>query len=603
MKPRLWSQTGGFGSVWMWMLAAVLLVGGPVSCASSQEVTGEGAASVWTCAMHPSVRLDAPGACPLCGMDLVEASGQEEATGRVVLSERARTLAKLQTTTVRRQAAAADLRLLGRIEPAETTRRNVTTWVGGRIDRLRVNTTGEELRRGEAVATLYSPEVYAAHQDLLSAQAQVERFASAAEGARGAALQALEAARERLRLLGVPEGELEALAKADQPTRALTIRSPFAGTVIERVATEGAYVETGATLYRVADLSTLWVQLDAYERDLEQLAVGQTVSLAVEALPEARFEGRISFIEPTVDPRLRTAGVRVEVANPDGRLRPGMFAQAEVQALSDASMPLVVPASAPLFTGRRSVVYVEEQTDNGPAYAPRTVRLGTRLGDVYPVVSGLSEGERVVSRGAFALDADLQIRGGPSMMSVAEQGVGAAEPAPVSLRPADRARLAPVVAAYLEVQVALAEDDLARSVEAARVLSAAVSAVDLPAAVRADWSPVAAGLEAHAAALAGAADLPGARGAFESLSAQVEGLLARFGNPLDVPVRVAFCPMAMDNEGARWVQQGEVVDNAYYGAMMRRCGEISAVIDPGTLLDPSALSSGSLGDPHAGHAH
>ena len=603
MMPRLWFGTGWAGAVWVWMLAAVILVGGPVSCASSQEVTGEGAASVWTCAMHPSVRLDAPGACPLCGMDLVEASGQAEATGQVVLSKRARTLAKLQTTAVRRQAAAADLRLLGRIEPAETTRRNVTTWVGGRIDRLRVNTTGEELRRGEAVATLYSPEVYAAHQDLLSAQAQVERFASAAEGARGAALQALEAARERLRLLGVPEGELETLAKADQPTRALTIRSPFAGTVIERVATEGAYVETGATLYRVADLSTLWVQLDAYERDLEQLAVGQTVSLAVEALPEARFEGRISFIEPTVDPRLRTAGVRVEVANPDGRLRPGMFAQAEVQALSDASTPLVVPASAPLFTGRRSVVYVEEQTDNGPAYAPRTVRLGTRLGDVYPVVSGLSEGERVVSRGAFALDADLQIRGGPSMMSVAEQGVGAAEPAPVSLRPADRALLAPVVAAYLEIQVALAEDDLARSAEAAGVLSAAVSAVDLPAAVRADWSPVAAGLKAHAAALAGAADLPGARGAFEPLSAQLEGLLARFGNPLDVPVRVAFCPMAMDNEGARWVQQGEVVDNAYYGAMMRRWGEISAVIDPGTLLDPSALSSGSLGDPHAGHDH
>ncbi len=602
VMPRLWSCTAWIGAVLVWLLGAGLLLGTTVSCSSAPEADAEDGASVWTCSMHPSVQLDAPGACPLCGMDLIEATGQPEAAGKVVLSERARVLAQLQTTAVQRQAATADLRLLGRIEPAETTRRNVTTWVGGRIDRLRVNTTGEELRRGEAVATLYSPEVYAAHQDLLSAQAQVERFASAAEGAQGAALQALEAARERLRLLGVPERELEVLAKADQPTRALTIRSPFAGTVIERVATEGAYVETGATLYRVADLSTLWVQLDAYERDLEQLAVGQTVSLAVEALPEAQFEGRVSFIEPTVDPRLRTAGVRVEVENPDGRLRPGMFAQAEVRGLPDASMPLVVPASAPLFTGRRSVVYVEEQTDNGPVYAPRTVRLGTRLGEVYPVVSGLSEGERVVSRGAFALDADLQIRGGPSMMSVAEHAETTAERTPVALRPADRARRAPVVQAYLDVQVALAEDDLGRSVQAAGVLGEAVSAVGLPAPVQADWSAVAARLQEHAAALAASDDLPAARGAFEPLSAQLEGLLARFGNPLDVPVRVAFCPMAMDNEGARWVQQGEVVDNAYYGSMMRRCGEISAVIDPGTLLDPSVVSSGSPGDPHAGHA-
>lgn len=585
------------------VLLLILLAVAGVGCGGGGEAPAAAQATAWTCSMHPSVRLDTPGDCPLCGMDLIAAGGaQEAATDRVVLSERARVLARLRTTVVARQSAAADLNLLGRVEPAETTRRNVTTWVGGRIDRLRVNTTGERVRRGEVVATLYSPEVYGAHQDLLSAKAQVERLDGAPEAARASASQALAAARERLRLLGVPEDELAAMASASQPTRAVPIRSPFSGTVIERVATEGAYVETGATLYRVADLGTLWVQLDAYERDLAQLSVGQEVRLTVEALPGEDFVGTVAFIEPTVDSRRRTAGVRVEVANPDGRLRPGMFAEAWVSATADDSTPLVIPASAPLFTGRRSVVYVEETTPDGPAYAPRTVRLGTRLGDVYPVVSGLSEGERVVSRGAFALDADLQIQGGLSMMSQAEQRTTAPDVPVVALSADDRAALAPVLRAYLGVQVALAEDDHAAAVAAARELGPAVAAVSLPAAGDA-WPTVARGLQQHGEQVAASADLPAARGGFEHLSAAVEDLLRRFGNPLDEPVHVAFCPMAMDNAGARWVQQGEQVDNAYYGAMMRRCGEITAVVDPGTTLPDTVAPKADLGDPHAGHAH
>ena len=545
----------------------------------------------WTCSMHPQIQQGQPGQCPLCGMDLIPVSSGAPASNQtVVLSERARALSRLRTEVVRRQSeGGAEVRLLGRIEPNETTRKNVTTWIGGRIDRLHVNVTGERVRRGATIATLYSPEVYGAHQDLIAARNQVERLSGSSDASRKLAQAALDAARERLQLLGVPESELTTMQAADVPTRAVAIRSPFSGTVIERVATEGAYVDTGAVLYRLANLSTLWVQLDAYESDLPMLSVGQSVSLRVEGLGSGDFEGRIAFIDPTVDPQRRTARVRVEVDNPDGLMRPGMFAEATVTAGGEIGedAPLVIPATAPLFTGKRSLVYIELETQDQLTYAPRTVRLGPRLGDVYPVVAGLTEGERVVTRGAFALDADLQIRGGPSMMSAEDDRTPPA-PVPARLPAADSAQLVPVLEHYLGVQRALAEDDLPATQDAATKLKNDVTAVTLKSPVPSQWPPLAKALSSHAGHITMATDLEGARGAFEPLSLAAERMLQQLGNPLSTPVKVAFCPMALGSNGARWVQQGDKIDNAYFGASMRDCGEIEATVGPGAhLLAPA----------------
>jgi Cu(I)/Ag(I) efflux system membrane fusion protein len=583
-----------------WLSAALALlaaftagtyVGGEPHAPISEPATAM--ATEWTCSMHPSVRQPEPGACPICGMDLITAQSADAAGAhRVTLSPRARALAQLRTTEVVHQAdAAAELRLLGRIEPAESTRRDVTTWIGGRIDRLHVNTTGERVQQGQTIATLYSPEVYTAHQDLITARAQVGRLEAGSPSSRAAADAALAAARERLRLLGVPNDELDALATAEQPVRSVPIRSPFAGTVIELHATQGAYVQTGALLYRVADLGTLWVQLDAYERDITRLALGQTVSLRVDALPGELFDGQIGFIEPTVDPQRRTARVRVVVDNPGGRLRPGLFAEAVVRTPADEGQsPLVIPDTAPLFTGRRSLVYVEVQTEHGPAYEPRTVRLGPRLGEVYPVVSGLSAGERVVSRGAFAVDADLQLRGGPSMMTRADDRT-LEEPAAVTLSTEARDRLRPAVERYLDVQRALAEDDLTAATTAAAALGAALAGLTLSGEAEARWQPIARALREHAAQIHEATDLPRARGGFEPLSAAIEALLTQLGNPLDQPLHVAFCPMALGQDGARWVQAGTRIDNAYFGDAMRSCGEIYQAVEPRTHLLPDAEGS------------
>jgi Cu(I)/Ag(I) efflux system membrane fusion protein len=382
--------------------------------------------TTWTCAMHPQIRQTEPGQCPICGMDLipVERSTGMDDTGRISLTERAKTLARIRTAeTVRLGSGRVELRLLGRVDYDERSLRTVTAWIGGRIDRLHVSTTGERVKRGQVIATLYSPEMYTAHQDLIQARQQFERLQkTATPSASLAAEAALDASRDRLRLLGVPDEELQAMERADKPSERARIRTPFRGTVIERLATQGNYVETGSGLYRVADLSTLWVQLDAYESDLPLLKAGQQVSIRVEALPGETSKGRVTFVDPVVDPNTRTARVRIEVKNRDGRLRPGMFVEASVQsdaareAVEEAS--LVIPATAPLFTGRRSVVYVEVSGTEQPTYEAKVVTLGPRMGDLYPVLAGLSEGERVVIHGAFAIDADLQIQGGDSMMSV-----------------------------------------------------------------------------------------------------------------------------------------------------------------------------------------
>ena len=570
--------------------------------------------TTWTCAMHPQIRKSEPGQCPICGMDLIPISSGDDrgarSANRVVLSERAQALAQLRTTQVRRQAdAAADLRLLGRFEPNETTLKTVTAWTGGRIDRLHVNVTGERVRSGQVIATLYSPEVFAAHQDLLVAKRQVERMQSSPAASRQAAGAALEAARERLRLLGVPDDQLARMEGQDRPTRAVGIRSPFSGTVIERLATEGAYVSTGTPLYRVANLTSLWLQLDAYENDLSRLSVGQAVRVTVEAIPGEEFEGKVTFIEPTLDPRLRTAKVRVQVDNRDGRLRPGMFAEATVTTRDAAGQPspLVVPKTAPLFTGRRAIVYVQVRAGDRVAYEPRTVRLGPRLGDVYPVVAGLSEGDRVVTRGAFALDADLQIRGGASMMASADDREDGAWDSVITLSPAQRRALSPVVSAYLDVQAALADDSLERAQAAAAALAKAVQGVDLkrPNQAQAAWSAISGALRKHSQHVAIADSLEGAREGFEHLSEAVIELLSRFGNPVDHALSLAFCPMATGSDGALWIQQGSEIDNAYFGASMLTCGEIRAEVSPGGYLAaPSEGSSADRGAPPAGgHAH
>ncbi len=584
---------------------------------ADEERAAQGEAQTWTCSMHPQIRQLGPGKCPICGMELVpisEGLGTVDGTPtRIKLSESARIRAQIRTAPVRRwTSAGAERRLLGRVDHDETTLKTVTSWVAGRIDQLHVSETGQRVKKGQAIATLYSPELYAAHQDLIQARLLTERLSGplVAEVARSAAGATLAAARDRLRLLGVPVADVDRMQRASRPVEHMKIRSRFAGTVIERLATEGSYVQTGTGLYRLSDLSRLWVKLDAYESDLSLLHVGQEVTLRMEALPEETFVGQVAFVDPVLNRRTRTASVRVRVRNRDGRLRPGMFAEAivrsgegmgngegkgkgedggkRVRREDRAGAALVVPASAPLFTGRRSVVYIERQGPDGFVYEAKVVRLGPKRGEVYPVLAGLSDGDRVVIHGAFALDADLQIRGGRSMMTMPDDSEEVPHADTVRVPPQHADAMAGLVARYLDLQAALALDDGEAARKAAEQLRSAAKEVRPRggSAFASAWTALSEQIETSATDAARAGALAATRVAFGELSQQLATLLRVFGNPSDATLRLAHCPMALSGNGADWIQRSEAIENPYMGASMPSCGEIQHTVDHGTYLLP-----------------
>ncbi len=427
---------------------------------------------IWTCSMHPQIRLKKPGQCPICSMDLIPVQGHDgtgdtndSTTLKLQESEAARL--RVQTSSVQRKWVDRSTRLVGQIDFDETKVKHITAWVPGRIERLFVDYTGIEVKQGDHMVLLYSPELVSAQEELVQAL-RFSRSQSGSERLRRSSQQTLKAAREKLKLLGLNANQVSKIEQRGKPQNSVTIFSPIGGVVVEKHVNEGIYVNTGTRIYTIADLSTLWLNLEAYESDLPWIRYGQKVRFRAQALPGETFEGIVSFIQPFLNETTRTIRVRVNVKNTDARLKPGMFVTAHVSSKIDSNgdvvgpsfsdsyicpmhpeivqaesgkcsicgmplvkaetlsfiekkdsgepqAPLVIPSSAPLITGKRAVVYVKRAEDH--SYSLREVVLGPRAGEYYVVASGLAEGELVVSKGAFKIDADLQIRGAQSMMA------------------------------------------------------------------------------------------------------------------------------------------------------------------------------------------
>jgi membrane fusion protein, copper/silver efflux system len=442
---------------------------------SSDRGTGDtdGApGETWTCSMHPQIRQPNPGLCPICNMDLIPLEGGDSGGGlrEIAVSNEASALLDLRVSPVVRAPVEHEIRLFGRIAYDERRLSTITSRVAGRLDRLYVDFTGAMVREGDHLAEIYSPDLMVAQRELIESR----RAMNAPPPGSSPALQdtrqrLLQAARERLRLLQFSEDRIREIEQLNEPSDTLTLHAPQAGIVIEKLANQGDYVETGGQLFRIADISSVWVYLEAYENDLQWLRYAQHVQFHVEALPGRQFEGRIAFIDPEIDSDRRVTRVRVNVANEDRALKPGMFVRATVRATAAGSgrvldpalagkwispmhpeiikeqpgqcdicgmdlIPaedfgfvvedhdareeqLLVPASAILQTGERAVVYVRLPDREIPTFEGREIVLGPRAGDRFIVLSGLHEGEIVVTRGAFKLDSELQIRAKPSMMN------------------------------------------------------------------------------------------------------------------------------------------------------------------------------------------
>ena len=230
---------------------------------------------------------------------------------------------EVETTPVERKFVEAEVRMVGKVEYDESRVKEIAAWVPGRIDRLYVDFTGILVRKGDHMVYLYSPQLLSAQAELLQAAKAVQETSSATELMRHSSVATLEAAREKLRLLGLQKEQIEEIEKTGKTTDHLTIYAPIGGIVIAKYANAGDYVETGTKIYTIADLSQVWVKLDAYESDMMWIRYGQEVEFTTEAYPGEAFKGTISFIDPVLNPTTRTVKVRVNVANQDGRLKTG----------------------------------------------------------------------------------------------------------------------------------------------------------------------------------------------------------------------------------------------------------------------------------------
>lgn len=367
-------------------------------------------AGEWTCSMHPQIRQDKPGKCPICAMDLipVRKSSFSDKTidpNAIQLSEEAAALADVQTSKVSRQNPVKQVRLYGKIVPDERSLQSQTAHVSGRIESLNVDFTGETVHAGQTLATLYSPELFTAQQELL-------------EAIRMGQSQLIQAAREKLYLWKMTDAQIAAIEKSGSISPVVEIKSNTSGIVLSKRVSQGDYVSQGAILFDVANLTKVWALFDAFEVDLPFLSKGDPVEFTLQALPGKKFSGKISFIDPILNTTTRTAKVRVEVPNASLELKPEMYATANVSApLRNYKNEIVVPQTAVLWTGKRAIVYVKQPDTNTPAFLMREVELGPSLGNSYVILNGLREGEEIVTNGVFAIDASAQLEGKTSMMN------------------------------------------------------------------------------------------------------------------------------------------------------------------------------------------
>lgn len=595
---------------------------------SGSATDGTGTASqdeVWTCSMHPQVKAPKPGKCPICAMDLIPLSSMGTSDGERTfsMSEAAKALAGITTVEVVREHPETNVRLFGKVAYDETSMKTVAARFPARIDRLFVDYTGIPVKKDDHLAEVYSPELLAAQTELLTAK----RFNNQ---------DALQVARDKLRLWGFPEERIREIESSGKTSDLLMIDAPMSGIVTHKSVNEGDYVQTGSPFFRIAELDEVWVMLDAYESDTPWLRFGQDVAFTTESMPGKTFHGRISFISPELDSSTRTVSVRVNVPNEEGLLKPGMYVSGVVKAkvagagrVLDPSLagkwispmhpeivkdspgqcdicgmdlvpaeklgyvsstdegepPMVIPVSSVLHTGKRSVVYVEKPDVEQPTFDGREVLLGPRAGDKYIVEAGLKPGEKVVAEGGFVIDSALQIQAKTSMMLPGEEEgdrLFPESPAPGEfLSETDG-----LLKSYFAIQDSLAGDSLEKAKAAADQFAEKLQGVDdkkLAPSSAVVWEDLSGRINESVKVIRALEEIEPFRKSFQGLTLLVDEMVRRFGT-VSVPVYSHYCPMAFDNKGGTWLQPNEDLLNPYFGSTMLRCGEVTEQIaSPGVI--------------------
>lgn len=392
------------------VLGALLFSGGGTSKEDHDHAqhSEEASATIYTCSMHPQIRQDKPGLCPICAMDLiplVEDEGEHDADpNEIALSASAAKLAEIQTSIISEQELAGELILQGKVELNETLQKELTARFAGRIQKLWVNFTGQQVQKGQKLAEIYSPELITAQKELLDATRYKESNPAL-----------YKAARQKLSFWDLTNEQIDEVLSTKKPIEFFEVVAPVSGTVINKQVNEGNYIKEGQALFSIADLNSVWIKLEAYENDLPQIHLNDEVVVTLEALPGTAINAKINFIDPVMNPQTRITDVRVSVENVDGQLKTGLFAEGRIK--QKGTNGLMVPRTAVLWTGKRSLVYKKVPDRDRPTFVAHEISLGPAIGDNYKVVDGLSAGDEVVTYGAFKVDAAAQLAGKKSMMN------------------------------------------------------------------------------------------------------------------------------------------------------------------------------------------
>jgi Cu(I)/Ag(I) efflux system membrane fusion protein len=562
--------------------------------------------TMWTCSMHPQIKQDKPGLCPICAMDLIpmESGGSDEEgvdPNEVSMTPSAAKLAAIQTIITESNVPEQIIHLQGKVTEDERNTADVTARFGGRIEELYVNFTGQEVLKGQKLATIYSPELLSAQKELIVAMGTKDKRPTL-----------YEAARMKLLYWNLTEDQISRIEKEGKPFSKIDILSPISGTVSMRYVDLGDYVNEGTELFKVIDLSRVWIQMDGYESDLPWIRLNDKVTFGLRAVPGKKYEGKIDFIDPVINPQTRVAQLRMNVPNSKGELKPGMFVSALLKAsLHGKQNMLLIPKTAVLWTGKRSLVYVAVPDREDPSFLMREIVLGAEAGDKYVIEEGLVDGEEIVVNGVFKIDAAAQLRGLKSMMNesgtmpnhghnhgemlASEEGdmeknmpdethlqdTLAKEIMHYEVDPLFKLQLTDLYNAYLPMKDAFVLSHARKVRKAGKKLIPFLDAIDmqyLDGDALIEWKEQLSTMKGAMDKILLTKDIEMQRAAFSDFNGGFHNAVKSFGLHEKI-VYYQFCPMAFNDKGAYWLSNEEQIANPYFGDVMLRCGEVQDIIE------------------------
>ncbi len=591
---------------------------GSENMAESKVEPNHDKATVFTCPMHPQIRQQNPGSCPICGMKLVPATTSPSTGLSVTIEPAARRLIGIQTARAKSGPVLQTIRTIGSIDYDESELATISAYVNGRIEKLYANYVGVPVKQDDDLALVYSPDLYSAQVEYLTALqgSGIKRL--------GGSSNLAELAKQNLIELGLTEDQVADLLTRGQAESRIRIRSPIDGTVIEKRAVEGDYIETGDSIYRIANLETVWLMLDLYPDDAARIRFGQQVEAEVQSVPGEFFTGRVAFINPTVDAATRSVQIRVEMLNPNGKLRPGDYATARVyvqairtdkiydpvlagkyispmhpQIIKDqpggcpicgmeliptsqlgfASAPLpeqqvvTVPRSAVLMTGENNVVYVESSPGR---FDIRRVTVGPMNDDDAVILEGISAGETVATNGNFLIDSQMQLAGNPSLMDPSgaptypKGPLPLPEVKPILLGGQSAVQFDRAFVAYAVIQKALASDRIPSTTSVNTLqdlLRQLVADPEIPVQAQIHLQTALRSLDRMSGSM------EEMRLVFRPLSHALLRAATHVRGPTTANrLKHMFCPM-VPGGGGDWMQFDRELRNPYWGSEMLTCGE------------------------------